>query len=122
MATDACSYAIGSAIAVWVTVLLIRSLRTPSSHRLWVGYALAAGAAVYVVLYLGRLLVVQGLFVAMLHRRALARWGTAALASVLLAVPIILIAYRQRHQHAFLARRKHVPLPHILTSQWFGWN
>jgi len=72
--------------------------------------------------YLGLLLIVHGAFVAIVHRRVLVRWAGAAAVSIVLATPIVAIAYRQRHQIAFLARRDYVTATHVLTSQWFGWT
>ncbi len=123
MATEARSYAMASAAAVWLTVLLVHALRGGGrgARWWWVGYAVAMAASVYLFLYLGLVFVAHGVFVAVLHRRMLARWALAGALSLILAIPIVLAAYRQRKQIAFLARRDYATAEHVLIGQWFGW-
>lgn len=121
MAAEARSYALGAAVAVWVTVLLVRLLRASNARRWWFAYAAAIAVGMYVFLYLGLLLVVHGLFVAVLHRRALKRWAPAAGVSLLLAAPIIVVGYLQRSQISFLEKRHYATAEHVFTSQWFGY-
>ena len=121
MAAEARSYALGAAVAVWVTLLLVRLLRGSTMRAWWFAYAAAIAAGMYVFLYLGLLLVVHGVFVAVLHRRALARWAQAAGVSLLLAAPIIAVGYRERSQIRFLQKRHYATAAHVFTSQWFGY-
>jgi len=119
MAAEARSYAIGSAIAVWLTVLLLALLERRRPWWLWAGYAAGAAAAIYVFLYLALLLVVHGVFVLLFHRRTLGRWLAAAAAGVLLALPIVLLANAERNQIGFLAHRDYITPLNVLALQWF---
>ncbi|MFB7845114.1 glycosyltransferase family 39 protein [Microbacterium sp. NPDC056052] len=119
MAAEARSYAIGSAIAVWLTVLLLALLERRRPWWLWVAYAAGMAAAIYVFLYLALLLVVHGVFVLLFHRRALGRWLAGAAAGVLLALPIVLVADAERNQIGFLAYRDYITPLNVLALQWF---
>lgn len=121
MATEARSYALGAAAAVWATVLLVRVLRGSPARSRWFGYAAAMALCMYDFLYLGLLLLVHGLFVVVLHRREAQRWARAAGMSLLLALPIIVAGYRERRQIRFLERRHYATAAHVLTKQWFGY-
>ncbi|MBS1907813.1 MAG: glycosyltransferase family 39 protein [Actinobacteria bacterium] len=119
MAAEARSYAIGSAIAVWLTVLLIALLAQRRSWWAWAVYALGAAVSVYVFLYLALLLVVHGVFVLLFHRRVLWRWSAWAAGGVVLALPIVLRAAAERNQIGFLAHRDYITPINVLALQWF---
>lgn len=119
MAAEARSYAIGSAIAVWLTVLLLAVLRRRHSWWLWAVYAAGTAAAIYVFLYLALLLVVHGVFVLIFHRRSLARWSGWAAFATLLAVPIVLLAAAEQNQIGFLAHRDYITPLNVFALQWF---
>lgn len=120
MAAEARSYALGAAAGVWLTVLLLRLLRRRTGSRGWIGYAFGAAACMYLFLYLGLLLIVHGLYIALVRRDRLATWSLSAATTLLLAVPIIVLGYQQRSQIAFLARRDYATARNVLVSQWFG--
>jgi len=119
MAAEARSYAIGSAIAVWLTVLLLALLQRRRPWWLWAAYAAGMAAAIYVFLYLALLLAVHGVFVLLFHRRALGRWLAGAAAGVVLALPIVLVADAERNQIGFLAYRDYITPLNVLALQWF---
>ncbi|GAA5096269.1 glycosyltransferase family 39 protein [Microbacterium yannicii] len=121
MAGETRSYAIGAAAAVWITVLLVRTVRPDASRRLWLVYGLACAAAMYLFLYLGLVLVVHGIVVALLSRARWRMWARAAGFALLLAVPILVVGAIQREQIGFLARRHYATAANILTKQWFGY-
>lgn len=122
MAIEARSYALGSAAAVWATVLFVGLVRRRSaSRRAWIAYAAAVAACIYVFLYLGLLLVVHGAYIALRHRDALRRWGPAAALSLVLSTPILIVGYRERRQIRFLEFRHYATAAHVLTKQWFGY-
>ncbi|KJL43787.1 glycosyltransferase family 39 protein [Microbacterium trichothecenolyticum] len=121
MAAEARSYAIGAAIAVWITVLFTRLVTRDASRRQWLLYGIACAGAMYLFLYLGLMLVVHGVVAAILYRESLARWMLTAGGATLLAVPIILVASLQRQQIGFLARRHYATPANVLTRQWFGY-
>lgn len=120
IASETRSYALGAAAAVWLTVLLLRLIRRRSGAAGWIGYAVAAAACVYLFLYLGLLLVVHGVYVAVLCRHALIRWVRAASIALVLASPVLVLGFLQREQIAFLARRDYATVQNVLIGQWFG--
>ena len=119
---DARSYALSTALGVWLTVLLVTLIRRRVRRRLaWIGYALLATLGVYLFLYLGLLLLVHGLYV-FTSRRAIGmgrRWLAAAALTVVLSAPIIAYGYAEREQVAFLAKRNYGTPHGILVTQWF---
>ncbi|MGV8895373.1 MAG: glycosyltransferase family 39 protein [Rhodoglobus sp.] len=120
MATEARSYAMGTAAAVWLTILLVTLLRRRASSGWWIAYAVAVAASVYLFLYLGLLLLVHACYVLVAHREAVGNWVRAAVAAALLSAPVILLGYLQRQQIEFLARRHYATAPNVLVMQWFG--
>lgn len=120
MAMEARSYALGAAIAVWATVLLIRLTRRSARPLAWLAYSVVIAASMYVFLYLGLLLVVHAAFVVLLRRRMLVSWACAAGGALLLALPIIVVGYLQREQIDFLSRRHYATVHNVLVKQWFG--
>ncbi|WP_295012175.1 glycosyltransferase family 39 protein [uncultured Microbacterium sp.] len=119
MAAEGRSYAIGSAIAVWLTVLLVLLRERPGHRWAWAGYALGVAASIYVFLYLALLVAVHGLFVLLLARRRLLPWAAAAAAGVALAAPVIVLAAIQRDQIGFLSARDYLTPLNVLALQWF---
>lgn len=121
MAEETRSYALGAAMAVWMTVLLVHLLHARAGRGGWIGYAVAVAASMYLFLYLGLLLLAHGVFVALAHRKSLGRWSRWAGVGLLLAAPILIIGYLQRAQIAFLARRDYATVQNVLIRQWFGY-
>lgn len=119
MGAEARSYAIGSAIAVWLTVLLVVLLARQSRWWLWAGYAAGIAVSIYVFLYLALLLAVHGLFLAVFHRRLLWRWARWSVLGIGLAMPMILLAAAERNQIGFLAARDYITPVNVLALQWF---
>ena len=123
MGAEARSYALSTAVAVWLTVLLVRLLTLRIHRRLaWFGFAVGLAFGIYVFLYLALLIVVHGVFLlsSAQSRRALKPWSIAVLAGLALAAPVILSAIAERHQIAFLAHRHRVTFGQALFGQWFG--
>lgn len=123
MGAEARSYALSTAVAVWLTVLLVRLLTLPTRRTIaWIGYAAGVAFAVYVFLYLALLVVVHGVFLlSNAHsRRLLKPWSIASVAGLLLAAPVILLATAERHQIAFLSHRHRVTFVQVVFGQWFG--
>jgi mannosyltransferase len=124
---DARSYAFSTAIAVWLTILLVQLMRHPfvSKRRealAWLAYAVVAAIGMYVFLYLGLLLVVHGAWVlsSRENRRSLRCWAQSAGVAVVLALPIAWNGYAERKQIAFLADRGYATTKSVLVTQWFG--
>lgn len=122
MGEEARSYAFSTAVAVWLTLLLVVLLQTHTRRRLfWAGYALLAAIGIWLFLYLALLLLAHGAFVLLDRRsRPLRRaWLASAGAAVLIALPIGVIAVLERHQLAFLSEHP-LNLNAILVEPWFG--
>jgi mannosyltransferase len=120
---EARSYAISTAVGVWLTILLLRFLRDGVTRRLaWLGYAAGLALGLYLFLYLALLVPVHGLYVLFRARDRVARrrWAQAVVGGLLLAAPVLYYGYRERAQIAFLAHRNYATFPLITGSQWFG--
>ena len=123
LATEARSYAIGTAIAVWITVYFVGLLRRRETRvRSWLVLGVLVGLASYLFLYLGLLAVVYGavILTSTVNRRHLGRWMRSFVATGIAAAPIALLAYAQRGQVAFLAVRGYATPNNVFMSQWFG--
>lgn len=122
MGMEARSYAMATAIAVWLTVLLVALVRTGSRRRLyWIGYAVLAALGVWLFLYLALMLVAHGLWLLLdrQSRQALRRWIPAAALTLLLVAPIVAVAVGERNQIAFLSLKPITP-DLVAVSPWFG--
>jgi mannosyltransferase len=125
MGAEARSYALGTAIAVWLTVLLVVLLRRRTTRKLpWLLYSLGFALAVYSFLYLILLgLVHSVLLLAMPGARTmLKRWLRAAGLGMVLALPIIVFALGEHGQVSFLASRPKFSSQTVFVDQWFGNN
>jgi mannosyltransferase len=125
MGEEARSYALGTALAVWLTILFVRLISRGTTNRwAWLGYALLFTASIFVFLYLVLLAAVYAatLLSYTRDRRLLLRWAGWSALGVALATPVIIYALRQRDQVSFLAHRHGVTLVNFLVTQWFGWD
>lgn len=124
LGTETRSYAIGVAMSVWVTVLLVVIVdRHLTASLVWIGYGVALAACVWLFLYLV-LIVPVHLVVLLLGRHRRALWwrfcGAVILAGVL-SVPLALRALGQREQIAFLAKRDYLTVHNFFVVQWFSY-
>ena len=112
LATEARSYAIGTAIAVWITVYFVGLLRRRESRlRPWLVLGADRRAGELPVPVPGA---ARGRLGAVDHRLVVGivgiwalrwRWAQLARVTAVVAAPIALLAYSERHQVAFLAKR-----------------
>ena len=117
------SYAISTAIAVWLTILLVRFVERQTTSRLaWFGYAAGLAVGVYAFLYLGLLVAVHGAYLILRRQssRVRRRWLQSVAAAVILTGPLLYSGYAERTQIAFLAHRNYAKFTLIMTNQWFG--
>ena len=126
MGAEARSTAFATAIAVWLTVVLVRALRSdPDTHRsrwLWVAYSVLLALGIYDFLYIVLLLPVHAAIV-YLSRARWAGFRRFALATVLgcvLAVPVLVFGLAQHDQISFIARRPQISVLEAAVRQWFG--
>jgi mannosyltransferase len=122
MAIEARSYALGAALAVWLTVACTELIRRRvASAWWWVGYG--AGLALSTTLFVYLLLLVPvhlaALAVSRAPRGTWLRWGLGAAVAVVGSWPIVAAASAQRHQLRFLAERDYASADGVIVRQWF---
>lgn len=123
MGSEARSYALSAAVAVWLTVLFARLVERKTTRRIhWLAYAAGLAVGIYVFLYVALIVLVHGVYLAAVRsdRMQWKRWWKASALGVILASPVIVFGIVQRHQIAFLAHRSRVTVEQILVGQWFG--
>ena len=123
LATEARSYAMGTAVAVWIMVYFVGLWRRRETRlRPWVVLGLVIAAASYLFLYLVLIAVVLGVVLLVSERGRLLRrrWAQSLVVTAAAAVPIALLAYAERGQVAFLAKRNYATAKNVLVEQWFG--
>jgi mannosyltransferase len=123
MGGEARSYALSTAVATWLTVLLLHYVRRGETRRrAWLAYALGLVFGIYLFLYLALLVPVHAAYVMTRARRTgqRRRWMQAVAAAAILAIPIAFYGYAERAQIAFLAHRNYARLDYIFGIQWFG--
>jgi mannosyltransferase len=122
MGMEARSYAFSTAIAVWLTVLLVALLRSRTRRwPYWAGYALLAAFGVWLFLYLVLLVVAHGAYVILdrQSRQLRGRWAISTAAALLVAAPLVIVAVAERHQISFLSLHPLTPSS-VLVQPWFG--
>ena len=124
VATEARSMALATAAAVWLTLLVLRLLDSPTRRIWWWVYALGLGLASSLFLYIVLLIPVHAIVAGLELRRAgrlrgirpfLLAWAGAAI----LAAPIGVVAVLQRDQIAFDRPYRTVTAEAVLVGQWF---
>ncbi|MET4782459.1 glycosyltransferase family 39 protein [Glaciihabitans sp. UYNi722] len=123
MAAEGRSYAIGTALAVWLTVLLVTLMRRRATGVLpWLGYSVLLAVSIYVFLYFVLIAVVHGMVLVLSKdgRPLIRRWLAAAVGSALLASPLLVYGLAQHGQISFLAHRNYVTFERLFVIQWFG--
>jgi mannosyltransferase len=117
------SYAIGTAVAVWLTIVFVALIRRRVTKLSpWIGFGLFFALAVYVFLYLALLAVVYSLvlLVTPRPRLLLKRFVGAGILAALVAAPVLFFGLSQHGQISFLAHRHYVTFHRLIVIQWFG--
>ncbi|QIG39654.1 hypothetical protein G5T42_09285 [Microbacterium sp. 4R-513] len=120
---EARAYAFDAALATLLCVVVVEIMRRDApSRRWWVAYAAVLAVGIYTFLYLALMVVVVGVALALdpRSRSQLRRWAVASGAAVLAASPVIVLAFLQRKQIAFLEHRDRVTFSAVLVKMWFG--
>lgn len=123
MGAEARSYALGTAIAVWLTVLLVVLLRRRTTRKLpWLLYSLGFALAIYSFLYLILLALVHAVLLLTMPgaRAMLRRWIGAAGLGTAFALPLIVFALGEHGQVSFLGKRPKFSAQTVFVDQWFG--
>lgn len=124
--SEARSYAFTAAVATWLSLVLLLILHSEIASRwLWVAYGvlLAVGTSLFIWL---ALVALAHLVVLLVARRSLARppglistWVLTASISLVAASPVLLFAYLERSQIAYLADRQTYDANSVLVTPWF---
>lgn len=123
MGAEARSYALGTGIAVWLTVLLIVLLRRRTVRPvLWVLYSLGFALAIYSFLYIVLLGIVHAIVLLSTTRSRIVirRWFSVAGLGIVLALPVVVFALGEHGQISFLGKRPKFSPQLVFVSQWFG--
>jgi len=120
--SEARSYAFTAAVATWLAVIVVRILRSREPlARLWVGYGVLLTFGTWLFVYLALVAVAHLLVLLMSPRRAaLARPALLTIGIALATTtPLLVMAYQERGQIAYLASRdSHTPTA-LFVSPFF---
>ncbi|MFF1877436.1 glycosyltransferase family 39 protein [Leifsonia sp. NPDC058230] len=123
MGEEARSYAFSAAFAVWLTVVLLEILARPRvRRRWWVVYGILLTAGTYLFLYVALFAVVHAvlLLVARPGRRVLVPWAIAAGAAAVASFPLVVVAFLERRQIAYLATTNQITGNAVFSTLWFS--
>jgi mannosyltransferase len=123
MGEEARSYAFSAAFAVWLTLILLEILARPRvGKRWWVAYGILLTAGTYMFLYVALFAVVHAvlLLVTRSGRRVLVPWAIAIGASAVACSPLLVVAFLERKQIAYLASTNQVTANAVFSSLWFS--
>jgi len=121
MGQEARSYALSAAVAVWITILLVRLLtRDTVRRRDWILYAIGVAACGYVFLFSLLLLIPHAILVVVYRRDLLRRWLKWLGIAMAFSLPILVYGIAERSQVAFLASRTAATFASVSYGQWFG--
>jgi mannosyltransferase len=123
MGAEARSYAIATAIGVWLTVLFVTLLQRRIVTRLpWLLYGIGMSLAIYSFLYMAFLVLIHAIVLLVFRRERaiIKRWIGAGSIAFVLSLPILIFDLAQHHQVAFLGNRPKFSPNLIFVTQWFG--
>ncbi len=114
------SYALTAATAVWLTVLLVTSVRR-NRWRLWLLYMVALMLSILLNIYLVLLVPAYAVVVPVLRRRksVVLRWAITSLVAVGAMTPLMLFAHGQSFQVAWISRLKWHTILDVVQHQYF---
>jgi len=119
---EARSYAMTTAVAAWLTLLLVLALsRHGRTRGLWIAYGVLLGVGTYLFMYTALLAVAHGivLLITARRRRVLVPFLLAAGSAALAATPLVVMGALERRQIAFLAHRDMITPQVVLVNTWF---
>lgn len=122
MGEETRSYAFSAAVAAWLLLLLVDLV---SGRRAgagwWVVYAALLSYGMYTFLYVGLFIVVHALVLlaARVKRSTWRKWAFATLGALVATSPVIVLAYLERSQIAFLGSSTTTDPNSLLVGLWF---
>ncbi len=123
MGEEARSYAFSAAIGSWLTLLLIELLRRRDVRlRWWAVYGVVFAFGTYLFLYTALFALVHLAILIRSHpgRRFAWMWLRMVCASALVTSPLVVFAYLERTQIAYLGNNPQVTFNSIFAALWFG--
>lgn len=123
MGEEARSYAFSTAIAAWLTVLLVEILhRRAVRARWWIAYGALLAVGTYVFLYVALFAAVHAVILATVRARraTLIGWAIAVAGAGLAAVPLGVVGALESHQIAYLAQSEQSSFQTLFTTLWFS--
>ncbi|MDL9978313.1 glycosyltransferase family 39 protein [Microbacterium sp. ASV49] len=123
MGEEARSFAFSAAIVAWLTFLLIVALgREGRAVAIWVLYGALLAVGIFVFLYVALFAVVHAIvvFTARVSRRIIARWAIATGSGLLAAAPVLVYAFREHGQVAYLGTIEQLAPDTLFSGLWFG--
>jgi mannosyltransferase len=118
-ALEARGYSWSAALAVLSGLTLLRAVEW-SRQRDWVAYAAAIALGVWFFAYLALLVPAHGFAVALARRDRLSRWWPAALAGLGAASPLLVLAWTQSDQVAWIDVPASQLLQRVAVNQSFA--
>jgi mannosyltransferase len=114
------SYALTAVAAIWLTVLLVTSIRR-NKGWLWLLYAVALLLAILLNVYLVLLVPAYAVMVPVIGGRksVVIRWAAASAAAVAIMAPFMIFAHGQRFQVAWISRLGWHSVLDVLQHQFF---
>ncbi|HEU0207255.1 MAG TPA: glycosyltransferase family 39 protein [Pseudolysinimonas sp.] len=120
--SEARSYAFTAALATWLTVVLVRALRTNGPRtRVWVAYGVLLALGTWLFLYLP-MIALGHLAVLLLQptrARLVRNWAIAVGAAIAAGSPLVALAIAERGQIAYLASRDYHDPTSLFVSPFF---
>jgi mannosyltransferase len=116
---EARGYSWAAAVAVGMSYLLV-VCRDRAEKRLWAAYAALATLGMWLSLPLALLVLAHGVALLTADRTLLRRWAAAAGVSMLLTVPLFVIAVRQREQVAWIDIAPRELAARVVVNQTFA--
>jgi mannosyltransferase len=113
------SYAVASAFAALLTLLVLRAMEADSRGR-WVLYSVVTGIGCVFFVYLALVVAAHGVTVALLRRRMLVPWSIAAATAALASTPFLPLVMGQGGQLPPMPQLGIDTVHTVLVAQWFG--
>lgn len=132
MGTEARSYAMTAALAVLLTIVFVRAVRS-GGPRAWVLYSLVAATSVLVFVYLALIVIAHGVTLAWwwlaTHRDAsvdavtvVRRWFVGSVAAAALLAPFVFVVISQTGQVHWIDPLSWTSWREVFQTQWFQYS
>lgn len=108
--------------AALCAVVVEIAIRPGRSRGLWVGYGVLLCIATYFFIYTGLMAIAVGAFVLLTPtlRDHWRRWSVASAVALVTALPVLVMAFLQRAQIAYLQAGGYASWDVVLKQMWFG--